>query len=167
MKIAYLDYIIAVAAFLMFVYYDVIMWQYTIFPYNITLQWNNYHIFTYGFLVPSVLVLMGIEARSYVIPLYAYTLTMNGAGDLMYYVMLGQNPLQYMIWTNQSAFIVLGKIAITMASVIWLDLMIRSRRKKRLPRMVWQDEEGNWRIKTMTKEEVEKIKNGFGETNEQ
>ena len=82
-RLALIDYIVAFAAFLMFAYYDVIMWQYTIFPYNISLQWNNYHVFTYGFLVPGILILMGISARSYVIPLYAYTLIMNGAGDLM------------------------------------------------------------------------------------
>lgn len=131
-RIEWLDYAIAIAAFLMFVYYDVIMWQYTIFPYNITLQWNNYHLFTYGFLIPAILVLMGISARSYVIPLYAYTLTMNGAGDLMYYVMLGQSPMQYMIWTNQSAFVVFGKIAITMAFVIGIDIMVKKRRKMAL-----------------------------------
>ena len=62
-RLDWLDYIIAAGAFLMFAYYDVIMWQYTIFPYNITLQWNNYHLFTYGFLVPGILVLMGIAAR--------------------------------------------------------------------------------------------------------
>ena len=124
----WLDYIIAAAAFLMFTYYDVIMWQYTIFPYNISLQWNNYHLFTYGFLVPGILVLMGIAARSYVIPLYAYTLIMNGAGDLMYYVMLGQSVSLYMVWTNQTALIVYGKIAISLAFVIGIDFLIRHRR---------------------------------------
>ena len=68
----WIDYIIAIAAFLMFTYYDVVMWQYTIFPYDITLQWNNYHLFTYGFLVPGILILMGIAARSYIIPLYFF-----------------------------------------------------------------------------------------------
>jgi hypothetical protein len=123
-----IDYIVAFAAFLMFAYYDVIMWQYTIFPYNILLQWNNYHLFTFGFLVPSVLILMGIAARSYVIPLYAYTLIMNGAGDLMYYVMLGQPVSLYMTWTNQTALVVYGKIVITMAFVIGIDFLIRYRR---------------------------------------
>ena len=123
----WLDYIIAAAAFLMFTYYDVIMWQYTIFPYNILLQWNNYHLFTFGFLVPGILILMGISARSYVIPLYAYTLIMNGAGDLMYYIMLGEPVSLYMTWTHQSAFIVYGKIGITMAFVIGIDFLIRYR----------------------------------------
>ena len=68
-RLDWLDYIIAAAVFLMFTYYDVIMWQYTIFPYNISLQWNNYHLFTYGFLVPGILILMGVAARSYIIPL--------------------------------------------------------------------------------------------------
>ena len=125
----WLDYIIAAAAFLMFTYYDVIMWQYTIFPYSITLQWNNYHLFTYGFLVPGILMLMGIAARSYVIPLYAYTLIMNGSGDLMYYVMLGQPVSLYMSWTNQIALVVYGKIVITMAFVIGIDFLIRHRRR--------------------------------------
>ncbi len=125
-----LDYPIALAVFFMFSYYDVIMWQYTIFPYDISLQWNNYHIFTFGFLVPSVIILMGIAARSYVIPLYSYTLIFNGAGDLMYYILLGQSPVKYMIWTNQSAFIVYGKIAATMAFVIGIDFMIRYRSRK-------------------------------------
>ena len=129
-RLALIDYTVAFAAFLMFAYYDVIMWQYTIFPYNISLQWNNYHVFTYDFLVPGILILMGISARSYVIPLYAYTLIMNGAGDLMYYIMLGQSPVKYMIWTNQSAFIVYGKIAATMAFVIGIDFMIRYRSRK-------------------------------------
>ena len=128
----WIDYIIAIAAFLMFTYYDVVMWQYTIFPYDITLQWNNYHLFTYGFLVPSILILIGIAARSYVIPLYAYTLIMNGAGDLMYYIMLGEPVSLYMTWTHQSAFIVYGKIAITMAFVIGIDLMIRYRNHHRM-----------------------------------
>ena len=124
----WIDYIIAIAAFLMFTYYDVVMWQYTIFPYDITLQWNNYHLFTYGFLVPSILILIGIAARSYVIPLYAYTLIMNGAGDLMYYIMLGQSVSLYMTWTNQTALVVYGKIVITMAFVIGIDFLIRHRR---------------------------------------
>ena len=123
----WIDYIIAIAAFLMFTYYDVVMWQYTIFPYDITLQWNNYHLFTYGFLVPSILILIGISARSYVIPLYAYTLIMNGAGDLMYYIMLGEPVSLYMTWTHQSAFIVYGKIGITMAFVIGIDFLFRYR----------------------------------------
>ena len=123
-----IDYIVAFAAFLMFAYYDVIMWQYTIFPYNISLQWNNYHVFTYGFLVPGILILMGIAARSYVIPLYAYTLIMNGAGDLMYYVMLGQPVSLYMTWTNQTALVVYGKIVITLIFVIGIDFLIRYRR---------------------------------------
>ena len=122
------DYTVAIAAFLMFAYYDVIMWQYTIFPYNISLQWNNYHVFTYGFLVPGILILMGIAARSYVIPLYAYTLIMNGAGDLMYYVMLGQPVSLYMSWTNQIALVVYGKIAISLAFVIGIDFLVRYRR---------------------------------------
>jgi hypothetical protein len=124
----WLDYIIAAAAFLMFAYYDVMMWQYTIFPYSITLQWNNYHLFTYGLLVPGILILMGIAARSYVIPLYAYVLIMDGAGDLMYYVMLGQPVSLYMEWTNQTALIVYGKIAISLAFVIGIDFLIRHRR---------------------------------------
>ena len=124
----WIDYVIAAAAFLMFTYYDVIMWQDTIFPYSILLQWNNYHLFTFGFLVPSVLILMGIAARSYVIPLYAYTLIMNGAGDLMYYVMLGQPVSLYMTWTNQTALVVYGKIAITLSFVIGIDFLIRYRR---------------------------------------
>ena len=124
----WIDYVIAAAAFLMFAYYDVIMWQDTIFPYNILLQWNNYHLFTFGFLVPSVLILMGIAARSYVIPLYAYTLIMNGAGDLVYYVMLGQSVSLYMTWTNQAALVVYGKIVITMAFVIGIDFLIRYRK---------------------------------------
>ena len=124
----WLDYIIAAAAFLMFAYYDVMMWQYTIFPYSITLQWNNYHLFTYGLLVPGILILMGIAARSYVIPLYAYVLIMDGAGDLMYYVMLGQPVSLYMSWTNQTALIVYGKIAISLAFVIGIDFLIRHRR---------------------------------------
>ena len=124
----WLDYIIAAAAFLMFTYYDVIMWQYTIFPYSITLQWNNYHLFTYGLLVPGILMLMGIAARSYVIPLYAYTLIMNGAGDLVYFIMLGQPVSLYMTWTNQTAFTVYGKIAISLAFVIGIDFLIRHRR---------------------------------------
>ena len=124
----WIDYIVAIAAFLMFTYYDVIMWQDTIFPYNILLQWNNYHLFTFGFLVPSVLILMGIAARSYVIPLYAYTLIMNGAGDLMYYVMLGQPVSLYMTWTNQTALVVYGKIVITSGFVIGIDFLIRYRR---------------------------------------
>ena len=127
MKVEWTDYVVAIAAFLMFAYYDVIMWQYTIFPYNISLQWNNYHIFTYGFLVPGILILMGISARSYVIPLYAYTLIMNGAGDLMYYIMLGEPVSLYMKWTHQSAFIVYGKIGVTMAFVIGIDFLIRYR----------------------------------------
>lgn len=127
-RLDWLDYSIAAAVFLMFTYYDVVMWQYTIFPYNISLQWNNYHLFTYGFLVPGILVLMGIAARSYVIPLYAYTLIMNGAGDLMYYVMLGQSVSLYMVWTNQTALIVYGKIAISLAFVIGIDFLIRHRR---------------------------------------
>ena len=127
-RLDWLDYSIAAAAFLMFTYYDVVMWQYTIFPYNISLQWNNYHLFTYGFLVPGILVLMGIAARSYVIPLYAYTLIMNGAGDLMYYVMLGQSVSLYMVWTNQTALIVYVKIAISLAFVIGIDFLIRHRR---------------------------------------
>ena len=122
-----IDYIVAFAAFLMFAYYDVIMWQDTIFPYNILLQWNNYHLFTFGFLVPSALILMGIAARSYVIPLYAYTLIMNGAGDLMYYIMLREPVSLYMTWTHQSAFVVYGKIGITMAFVIGIDFLIRYR----------------------------------------
>ena len=126
-RLALIDYIVASAAFLMFAYYDVIMWQYTIFPYNISLQWNNYHIFTYGFLVPGILILMGISARSYVIPLYAYTLIMNGAGDLMYYIMLREPVSLYMTWTHQSAFVVYGKIGITMAFVIGIDFLIRYR----------------------------------------
>ena len=126
-RLVWIDYVIAAAAFLMLAYYDVIMWQYTIFPYNISLQWNNYHIFTYGFLVPGILILMGISARSYVIPLYAYTLIMNGAGDLMYYIMLGEPISLYMTWTHQSAFIVYGKIGITMAFVIGIDFLIRYR----------------------------------------
>ena len=128
-RLDWLDYSIAAAAFLMFTYYDVVMWQYTIFPYNISLQWNNYHLFTYGFLVPSVLILMGTAARSYVIPLYAYTLIMNGAGDLMYYIMLGQSVSLYMTWTNQTALVVYGKIVITMAFVIGIDFLIRHRRR--------------------------------------
>ena len=128
----WLDYIIAAAAFLMFAYYDVMMWQYTIFPYSITLQWNNYHLFTYGLLVPGILILMGIAARSYVIPLYAYTLIMNGTGDLMYYIMLGEPVSLYMTWTHQSTFIVYGKIGITMAFVIGIDLMIRYRNHHRM-----------------------------------
>ena len=124
----WIDYIVAIAAFLTFAYYDVIMWQYTIFPYNILLQWNNYHLFTFGFLVPSVLILMGIAARSYVIPLYAYTLIMNGAGDLIYYVMLGQSVSLYMTWTNQTALVVYGKIAITLSFVIGIDFLIRYRK---------------------------------------
>ena len=123
----WIDYGIAAAAFLMFTYYDVIMWQYTIFPYDITLQWSNYHLFTYGFLVPGILILMGIAARSYVIPLYAYTLVMDGAGDLVYFIMLGQPASGYMTWTDQSALAVYGKIVITMAFVIGIDLMIRYR----------------------------------------
>ena len=126
-RLALIDYIVAFAAFLMFAYYDVIMWQYTIFPYNISLQWNNYHVFTYGFLVPGVLILMGIAARSYVIPLYAYTLIMNGVGDLMYYIMLREPVSLYMTWTHQSAFVVYGKIGITMAFVIGIDFLIRYR----------------------------------------
>ena len=43
-RLDWLDYSIAAAAFLMFTYYDVVMWQYTILPYNISLQWNNYHL---------------------------------------------------------------------------------------------------------------------------
>ena len=70
---------------------------------------------------------MGISARSYVIPLYAYTLIMNGAGDLMYYIMLGEPVSLYMTWTRQSAFIVYGKIGITMAFVIGIDFLIRYR----------------------------------------
>ena len=124
----WIDYTVAIAAFLMFAYYDVIMWQDTIFPYNILLQWNNYHLFTFGFLVPSVLILMGIAARSYVIPLYAYTLIMNGAGDLMYYIMLGQSVSLYMTWTNQTALVVYGKIAITLIFVIGIDSLIRYRK---------------------------------------
>ena len=127
-RLDWLDYIIAAAAFLMFTYYDVVMWQYTIFPYNISLQWNNYHLFTYGFLVPGILVLMGIAARSYVIPLYAYTLIMNGAGDLVYFIMLGQPASGYMTWTGQSALAVYGKIAISLAFVIGIDFLIRHRR---------------------------------------
>ena len=126
-RLALIDYIVAFAAFLMFAYYDVIMWQYTIFPYNISLQWNNYHLFTFGFLVPGILILMGISARSYVIPLYAYTLIMNGAGDLMYYIMLREPVSLYMTWTHQSAFVVYGKIGITMAFVIGIDFLIRYR----------------------------------------
>ena len=125
----WIDYIIAVAAFLMFTYYDVVMWQYTIFPYDITLQWNNYHLFTYGFLVPGILILMGIAARSYIIPLYAYTFIMNGAGDLVYFIMLGQPASGYMTWTGQSPLAVYGKIAITMAFVIGIDILIRYRKK--------------------------------------
>ena len=127
-RLDWLDYSIAAAAFLMLTYYDVIMWQYTIFPYNITLQWNNYHLFTYGFLDPGILMLMGIAARSYVIPLYAYVLIMDGAGDLMYYVMLGQPVSLYMEWTDQTALIVYGKIAISLAFVIGIDFLIRYRR---------------------------------------
>ena len=127
-RLDWLNYIIAAVAFLMFTYYDVIMWQYTIFPYDISLQWNNYHLFTFGFLVPGILVLMGIAARSYVIPLYAYTLIMNGAEDLMYYIMLGQPVSSYMAWTNQTALVVYGKIAITLAFVICMDFLIRYRR---------------------------------------
>ena len=142
-RLDWLDYSIAAAAFLLFTYYDVVMWQYTIFPYNISLQWNNYHLFTYGFLVPGILILMGVAARSYVIPLYAYTLIMNGAGDLMYYIMLGQSVSLYMTWTNQTALVVYGKIVITMAFVIGIDFLIRYRKKlnewkgneKRLERM--------------------------------
>ena len=128
----WIDYIIAVAAFLMFTYYDVIMWQYTIFPYNISLQWNNYHLFTYGFLVPGILILMGVAARSYIIPLYTYTFIMNGAGDLVYFIMLGQPASGYMTWTGQSPLVVYGKIAITMAFVIGIDLMIRYRNHHRM-----------------------------------
>ena len=128
----WIDYIIAIAAFLMFTYYDVVMWQYTIFPYDITLQWNNYHLFTYGFLVPGILILMGIAARSYVIPLYAYVLIMDGAGDLVYFIMLGQPASGYMTWTGQSPLVVYGKIAITMAFVIGIDLMIRYRNHHRM-----------------------------------
>jgi hypothetical protein len=128
----WIDYIIAIAAFLMFTYYDVVMWQYTIFPYNISLQWNNYHLFTYGFLVPGILILMGIAARSYIIPLYAYTFIMNGAGDLVYFIMLGQPASGYMTWTGQSALVVYGKIAITMAFVMGIDLMIRYRNHHRM-----------------------------------
>ena len=113
----------------MFAYYDVIMWQDTIFPYNILLQWNNYHLFTYGFLVPGILVLMGLAARSYVIPLYAYTLIMNGAGDLVYFIMLGQPASGYMTWTGQSALTVYGKIAILLAFVVGMDVLIRYRKK--------------------------------------
>ena len=127
-RLDWLDYSIAAAVFLMFTYYDVVMWQYTIFPYNISLQWNHYYLYTYGFLVPGILVLMGIAASSYVIPLYAYTLIMNGAGDLMYYVMLGQSVSLYMVWTNQTALIVYGKIAISLAFVIGIDFLIRHRR---------------------------------------
>ena len=128
----WLDYSIAAAAFLMFTYYDVIMWQYTIFPYNISLQWNNYHLFTYGFLVPGILILMGVAARSYIIPLYTYTFIMSGAGDLVYFIMLGQPASGYMTWTGQSPLVVYGKIAITMAFVIGIDLMIRYRNHHRM-----------------------------------
>lgn len=124
----WIDYIIAIAAFLMFSYYDVIMWQYTIYPYNITLQWNNYHLFTFGFLIPTILVLMGIASRSYVIPLYTLTLVFNGAEDLMYYAMLEQPITQYMKWSNQTDLAVYGKIAITMAFVIGIDFLIRYRK---------------------------------------
>ena len=97
-------------------------------PFSIFLLWNNYHVFTYGFLVPGILILTGIAARSYVIPLYAYTLIMNGAGDLMYYIMLGQPVSLYMTWTDQAALVVYGKIVITMAFVIGIDFLIRYRK---------------------------------------
>jgi hypothetical protein len=101
------------------------MWNYTIYPFSISLQWTNYHVFTFGFLVPVVLVLMGIASRSYVIPLYTYTMIFNGSEDLMYYIMLGQPVSNYMAWTGFSPFVVYSKIALTMAFVIGIDLMIR------------------------------------------
>ena len=69
-RLDWLDYIIAAAAFLMFTYYDVVMWQYTIFPYNISLQWNNYHLFTYGF--DLFRILLFFQYVFHVLPSYFY-----------------------------------------------------------------------------------------------
>lgn len=119
------DYVTAVALLVIFTIYDILMWHYTIKPFYIALQWNNYHLFSFEYLIPAVLILMGISVRSYVIPLYTYVMIMNGMEDILYYVFQGRNPVAYLQWSYQSLSLVVFKIAGSLLIIIFMDLMVR------------------------------------------
>lgn len=125
MKNNWEDYVTAVALLVIFTIYDILMWHYTIKPFYIALQWNNYHLFTFVYLIPAVLILMGISARSYVIPLYAYVMIMNGMEDILYYVFQGRNPVAYLQWSYQSLPTVAFKIAGSLLFVMFIDFVVR------------------------------------------
>ena len=119
------DYVTAVALLIIFTIYDILMWHYTIKSFYIPLQWNNYHLFTFEYLIPAVLVVVGVFGRSYVIPLYSYVMIMNGMEDILYYVFQGRNPIAYLQWSYQSLSLVVFKIAGSLLVIIFMDLMVR------------------------------------------